>query len=164
VTELQIVFVAVLSALLVSVLLFTALAVRTALVLRSSEVGGGWLVRIGRASSRDAQRWAFVAHRATGVAVFAFLLLHVFDVALFSLSKARFDDVHQLYGTAPMRVFECLLLLAILFHTFNGLRLLLLDAVEVELAIARRLLHVVVVLTILVGAAASFVILRPEFV
>jgi succinate dehydrogenase / fumarate reductase cytochrome b subunit len=78
------------------------------------------------------QRWAFVAHRASGVAVFAFLTLHVFDVALYALSPARFDDVHELYGTAAMRVFECLLLFAILFHTLNGLRLVLLDVVEVQ--------------------------------
>ena len=64
------------------------------------------------------------------MAVFAFLLLHVFDVALFSISASRFDEVHRLYGTAGMRVFESLLLFAILFHAFNGLRLVLLDVAE----------------------------------
>ena len=60
-----------------------------------------------------------------GVAVFAFLLLHVLDVALYAISPARFDEVHELYGTTPLRVFECALLFAILFHTLNGLRLVL---------------------------------------
>jgi succinate dehydrogenase / fumarate reductase cytochrome b subunit len=102
-----------------------------------------------------------VAHRATGVAVFAFLLVHVLDVALVALSRRRFDEVHELYGTAPMRVFECLLLFAILFHTFNGLRLVLLDLAEVRAATARRLLHGAVALTAVAGSAASVVILRP---
>ena len=62
------------------------------------------------------QRWAFVAHRATGVAVFAFLCLHILDVGLYAVSAARFDDVHELYGTTPLRLFECALLFAILFH------------------------------------------------
>ncbi|MCP9484465.1 MAG: succinate dehydrogenase, cytochrome b556 subunit [Gaiellaceae bacterium MAG52_C11] len=160
-SALQVVFVAALTALLLGVVLFSAFTVRAALVVRPTTARGSWLVRIGRASNRDVQRWAFVAHRATGVAVFAFLLLHVFDVALFTLSPARFDDVHELYGTAPMRVFECLLFFAILFHTFNGLRLVLLDVAEIRLSTARRLLHVAVALTAVAGTAASVVILKP---
>lgn len=160
-TVLQLVFVAVLTALLASVVLFTASAVRATIVLRPTAARGGWLERIGRASDRDAQRWAYVAHRVTGVAVFAFLLLHVLDVALLAVSRERFDDVHELYGTAPMRVFECLLLYAILFHTFNGLRLVLLDAAEIRAATARRLLHLAVALTAVLGTAASLVILAP---
>jgi succinate dehydrogenase / fumarate reductase, cytochrome b subunit len=160
-SALQVVFVAALSAVLVGVVLFSAFTVRAALVVRPTTARGTWLARLGRASDRDFQRWAFVAHRVTGVGVFAFFLLHVFDVALYALSPARFDDVHELYGTAPMRIFECLLLFAILFHTFNGLRLVLLDVAEIRLATARRLLHVAVVLTAVVGIAASLVILKP---
>ena len=160
-SALQLVFVAALSALLAGVVVFTSFTIRVALTDRPTAARGRWLERIGRASDRDVQRWAFVAHRSTGVAVFAFLLLHVFDVALYAVSPARFDDVHELYGTAPMRVFECLLLFAILFHTFNGLRLVLLDVVEVQLSTARRLLHVALGLTASVGALASVVILKP---
>ncbi len=158
---LQLVFVTALTVLLLGVVLFAGVTVRIALIDRPTTPRGRWLERIGRAGDRDAQRWAFVAHRATGVAVFAFLALHVFDVALFTVSQERFDDVHELYGTTPMRVFECLLLFAILFHTLNGLRLMLLDVAEVRLATARRLLHVAVVLTAVLGTAASLVILRP---
>ena len=159
-TALQLVFVASLSALLAAVVLFTALTVRTALAARPA-AGVGWRERLGQAGDRDVQRWAFVAHRASGVAVFAFLVLHVFDVGLYALSPARFDDVHELYGTAGMRVFECLLLFAILFHTFNGLRLVLLDVAEIRAATARRLLPVSIALAAVLGAAASVVILEP---
>jgi succinate dehydrogenase / fumarate reductase cytochrome b subunit len=162
VTVLQAAFAVVLSLLLLAVLLFAAFSVRAAFILRSSGAGGGWLVRLGRARDRDVQRWAFVAHRVTGAAIFAFLLLHVLDVALVAVSAPRFDEVHSLYGSAPMRVFECLLLFAILFHTFNGLRLLLLDLAELDLAAARRLLHVAIALTVVAGTVAGIVILRPE--
>lgn len=160
-SALQTAFVLVLSVLLVSVVLFAVYAVRGALLIRSSVADGGWIGRIGRTRERDAQRWAFVAHRVTGVAIFAFLALHVFDVALFSVSSSHFDDVHRLYGTALMRVFESLLCVAILFHTFNGLRLVLLDVAEVGVVTARRLLHGSVVLTVVLGALAGVVILRP---
>ena len=72
-----------------------------------------------------------------------------------------FDDVHELYGTVPMRVFECLLLYAILFHTFNGLRLVLLDVAELRAHTARRLLQGAVVLSALVGTTAAVLILEP---
>jgi succinate dehydrogenase / fumarate reductase cytochrome b subunit len=160
-SALQLAFAVVLSALLAGVVLFTAFTVRVALTDRPTTGRGRWIARIGRASDRDVQRWAFVAHRATGVAVFAFLLLHVLDVALYAVSPARFDEVHDLYGSAPLRIFECLLLFAILFHTLNGLRLVLLDIVEIRPPAARRLLHVALGLTAITGALASFVILRP---
>jgi succinate dehydrogenase / fumarate reductase cytochrome b subunit len=62
-----------------------------------------------------------------------------------------------------MRVFETLLCAAILFHTFNGLRLVLLDVAELGVQTARRLLHTAVALTVVLGALAGVVILRPAF-
>lgn len=162
-SALQLAFAAALSTLLVGVLAFTAFTVRVALSERPTTVRGSWIERIGRARDRDVQRWAFLAHRATGVAVFAFLLLHVLDVALYAISPARFDEVHELYGTTALRVFECLLLFAILFHTLNGLRLVLLDVVDVREPRARMLLHVAVALTAITGSAASVVIMKPVF-
>lgn len=163
-SALQLAFALALSALLAGVVAFTAVTVRIAVAGRPTTARGSWLERIGRAGDRDAQRWAFVAHRTTGVAVFAFLALHVFDVALYAVSPVRFDEVHELYGTAPMRVFECLLLYGILFHTLNGLRLVLLDVVEIRATLARRLLHVAVGLTVAAGTAASVVIMKPVLV
>ena len=160
-SALQLAFAAALSTLLAGVLAFTAFTVRVALTDRPTTARGRWIERIGRASDRDVQRWAFLAHRATGVAVFAFLLLHVLDVALYAISPARFDEVQQLYGTTPLRVFECALLFAILFHTLNGLRLVLLDVVDVKTSTARRLLHVALALTAVAGVAASVVIMKP---
>jgi succinate dehydrogenase / fumarate reductase cytochrome b subunit len=109
----------------------------------------------------ELNRWAFYLHRLTGVAVFGFLCLHVVDVAIYALSPARFDEVHEVYGSAPMRVFECALLLAILFHTLNGLRLVAIDVADLGAAAARRLLGGVVALTGLLTVAGSAVILAP---
>ena len=58
-------------------------------------------------------------------------------------------------------MFECALLFAILFHTLNGLRLVLLDVVDVKTSTARRLLHVALALTAVAGVAASVVIMKP---
>lgn len=123
----------------------------------------GLLLRLARPSADrvEGNRWAFYAHRVSGFAIFAFLALHVLDVALYALSPAAFDEVHVLYGTAPMRVFECGLLFALLFHALNGLRLVAIDLWDLGVAAATRLLGLVALATAATGAAGSAVILAP---
>jgi succinate dehydrogenase / fumarate reductase cytochrome b subunit len=160
-SALQTAFAAALSVILVLVTAFTTFTVRSVIVARDSAARTGWVSRIGRASDRDTQRWAFVAHRTTGMAVFAFLLLHIVDVGLYAISPAWFDDVHALYSTSALRVFECLLLYAILFHALNGVRLIVLDLVGIGSRTAQRILTACVILSLLLGTAASIVILGP---
>jgi succinate dehydrogenase / fumarate reductase cytochrome b subunit len=119
--------------------------------------------RFGRspAERAEADRWAFYAHRLTGFAIFGFLMLHLMDVGLYAVSRHRYDDVHRIYGSVVLRVFECGLLFAILFHTFNGLRLLGIDLADLGVTASRRLLLIAVALTLLVGLAGSVVILKP---
>lgn len=117
----------------------------------------------GRAERAEANRWAFLLHRITGFAVLAFLCLHVLDVGLFALSASVYDDVHALYGSAVFRVFECGLLVALLFHALNGLRIVLIDVADLGPARALRALQVVVLLTLAAGLAGSVVILEPVF-
>jgi succinate dehydrogenase / fumarate reductase, cytochrome b subunit len=109
----------------------------------------------------ELNRWAFYAHRVSGAAIFAFLCLHVADVSLYSFSRTLFDDVHRLYGTLPMRAFECALLFAILFHTLNGLRVLAIDLADLGRQAATRALLGVTVVTLCLGVAGSVVILLP---
>jgi succinate dehydrogenase / fumarate reductase cytochrome b subunit len=108
-------------------------------------------------------RAAHLAHRITGFAIFAFLALHVLDVGLYSVSRRLYDGVQTLYGSAPLRVFECGLLVAVVFHTANGLRLLAIDAGRLSASASRRLLVAAVAITAAAGAAGSVLILAPLF-
>ena len=60
-----------------------------------------------------------------------------------------------------MRLFEVALLFAILFHTFNGLRLLAVDIADLGIIAARRLLTVAFWRTVILGAVGGAVILQP---
>ena len=71
-------------------------------------------------------QWAFVGHRVSGFLVFAFLLLHIVDVSLVRW-PAIYNDVHAVYGNILLRLFEVGLLFALLFHSLNGLRIVLVD-------------------------------------
>lgn len=105
-------------------------------------------------------QWAFLAHRITGVLVFCFLLLHIVDVSL-TRWPATYDEVHRLYGNVLLRVFEVGLLFALLFHSFNGLRVAAVDLFPGALRNQRRLLGWVVALTMAAGVPGGFVIMRP---
>jgi succinate dehydrogenase / fumarate reductase cytochrome b subunit len=165
-SAIQLVFVILLAGVLVAVALVAVTMVRSAL----ATDGGPYPTRalLGRMlrtpeDRAEAHRWAWYLHRITGLAVFGFLCLHVLDVGAFTVSHGLYDNLHRIYGSWPMRVFESTLLGAILFHTFNGLRILAIDVADLGTVAARRLLGVAVVLTVVLTIAGAVVILAPVF-
>jgi succinate dehydrogenase / fumarate reductase, cytochrome b subunit len=160
VTPAQLAFLAGLVLVLSSVSAYSVLVVATA-ARRGRTLGVG---PFGRSLDHSPLgRAAFLTHRVTGFGVFAFLCLHVLDVSLYGFSPRLYDEVHALYGMAPMRLFECGLLFAILFHATNGIRLLAVDLVPLSARWSRRLLHVVVVVSGAGSVAGSALILAPLF-
>ena len=107
-----------------------------------------------------AGQWAFVGHRVSGFLVFMFLLLHIVDVSLLRW-PATYDQVHRLYGNVLLRLFEVGLLFALLFHSFNGLRIVAVDFFPEAVRNQRRLLQAVVALTLLAGVPGGVVIMWP---
>lgn len=155
-------FLVALAAVLAAVGWFAAVMVRAAL-----RADGGprptraLVARMLRTPEERAElnRWAFYLHRISGVAIFGFLCLHILDVGTYTVSRGLYDELHGVYGSLPMRIFESTLLAAILFHTFNGLRILAIDAADLGAVAASRALGGVVALTVVLGAAGSVVIL-----
>jgi len=106
-------------------------------------------------------QWAFVTHRVSGFLVFMFLLLHIVDVSLVNADVDLYDEVHALYGNILLRLFECGLLLALLFHSLNGLRIVIVDFFPRAVANEQMLTTGVVALTLLAGIPGSLIILWP---
>jgi succinate dehydrogenase / fumarate reductase cytochrome b subunit len=71
--------------------------------------------------------WSWVLHRITGVAIFFFLLVHILDTALVRVSPDAYNAVISSYQTPIMGLGETGLVAAIVFHAFNGLRIILID-------------------------------------
>ena len=71
--------------------------------------------------------WSWVLHRITGVAIFFFLLVHVLDTSLVRVSPEACNAVIGTYQTPIMGLGEVALVGAIVFHAFNGLRVILVD-------------------------------------
>ena len=105
-------------------------------------------------------QWAFLAHRISGFLVFFFLLLHVVDVGLVR-SPRLYNEVHRVYGNVLLRAFEVGLLFALLYHSLNGIRIVLVDLFPGAVANERRLLAAVVALTAVAGVPGAWVIMQP---
>ncbi len=90
--------------------------------------------------------WSWVLHRITGVAIFFFLLVHVLDTALVRVSPEAYNAVIGTYQTPIMGLGEVALVGAIVFHAFNGLRVILVDFWSWATRHQRFLFYVVVVL------------------
>lgn len=71
--------------------------------------------------------WSWVLHRITGVVLFFFLLVHVLDTGLVRVSPEAYDVVIATYKNPIVGLAEVGLVGAFLFHSLNGLRVILVD-------------------------------------
>lgn len=163
-TAAQLAFLAALALITLGIVVYSAVVIgRASRNIGVRPVAGNLIRRLGRSPLErpDIFPWAFYAHRISGLAIFAFLALHLVDVGLYAISAELYDEVHIVYGTSFMRVFESVLFLGILFHTLNGLRLLSIDFLDVGPSAVSRSLTIVTLLSILGGLAGAAIILAP---
>ncbi len=71
--------------------------------------------------------WTWVAHRITGVAIFFFLFAHVIDVAMVRVSAEAWNTAIATYQNPVVGLMELGLVAAVVFHAFNGLRIIAVD-------------------------------------
>jgi succinate dehydrogenase / fumarate reductase cytochrome b subunit len=90
------------------------------------------LLRLQRSAPGPAYRggvgqWSWAAHRITGVGVVAFLFGHIIDTFAAGFGPAAYDDTIRLYKLWWFKPFEVMLIGAVIYHAFNGLRIILFD-------------------------------------
>ncbi len=73
--------------------------------------------------------WAWILHRITGLGLVFYILLHTILMGVSLLSgKEGFDaTLSVLMGNPVFELLDALLLGAVLYHGFNGIRILLFD-------------------------------------
>ncbi len=103
--------------------------------------------------------WAF--HRISGVAVWAFILLHVLDIWLAKANAGLYNDLLSLYASPAGRVLEVLLGAALLYHALNGLRIIVMDFWPATTIFYRQLWYACWVVLFVVGIPGAYVILNP---
>jgi succinate dehydrogenase / fumarate reductase, cytochrome b subunit len=105
--------------------------------------------------------WAF--HRISGVAIWAFVVLHVVDIYLVGGDPKAYNELLQIYGSPIGRVGETLLGAALLYHALNGLRIIVMDFWPRFARYHRQLWYLNWVIFVIVGSIVSVRILGPIF-
>lgn len=94
----------------------------------------------------DPGMWSWVLHRITGVTIFFFLFVHVLDTAVIRVDEAQYDAIIATYQTPIIGLMEIGLVFCLLYHAFNGVRIILVDFWSKGAKYQRQMLWVVLVI------------------
>lgn len=100
--------------------------------------------------------WLF--HRLSGLALSAYLVVHIYDLRAAQRSAQSFTEALAVFQTPFWKVMDLLLVAAVLYHTLNGIRILLFD-VNWAIKYQRQLFWVAFVLTIGILAFSTVMVL-----
>ena len=96
--------------------------------------------------------WSWVGHRVTGVVIFVYFHVDVLDTAKVPVDSGGDLAINSTSQTPWMALGETGLVAAILFHAFNGLRLILVDFWKQGTKYQRQMLWGVLILWVIVFA------------
>jgi len=72
-------------------------------------------------------QWSWALHRLTGIGVLLFLFAHILDTALIILGPTLYNKIIALYRLPLFGFAEIGLFAAVLYHSFNGVRICVID-------------------------------------
>lgn len=106
--------------------------------------------------------WAFVLHRITGISLIIYLLMHICVISTSLQGSKSFDMLLAKLTTPTFIVADLALLAAVLFHGFNGIRIVLFD---LGIGIRhQKLIFWIIILIAAIGWFYSFNITLPYII
>ncbi|MGN2641476.1 succinate dehydrogenase, cytochrome b556 subunit [Nocardia takedensis] len=102
----------------------------------------------------DPGMWSWALHRITGVTIFFFLFVHVLDTALVRVSPATYNEAIETYKSPIVALMEMGLVVCVLFHALNGVRVILVDFWSKGPKYQRLMLWIVLGVLVLLAAPA----------
>jgi len=106
--------------------------------------------------NRSVNLISFLFMRLTGISLSIFLFLHIWTIGQVQKGNDSFNEAMNAYNNLAGWILEYLLLLAVLYHMFNGLRLIIADFCNLTER-QKGLLWIVVVIVAIVASASLFV-------
>jgi succinate dehydrogenase / fumarate reductase cytochrome b subunit len=107
--------------------------------------------------------WSWLLHRVTGLGVLLFLLVHIVDISLLNFGPKVYNEGIALFGTTIVRILSLALIGALLYHAFNGVRIILIDFWPRGARYQRIMFATVMVLTIVCFLPMAYFVMAPVF-
>jgi succinate dehydrogenase / fumarate reductase cytochrome b subunit len=122
-------------------------------------------VREGRSPvyTGDTGQYAWVLHRASGIGILFFLIVHIVDIMLIGLGRDVYDHTVEFYANPFIVPMEVLLVGAVIYHLLNGLRIVAVNFSSTGPSRSTQYFWWVMAGTVLLTIPSAIVILVNEF-
>ncbi len=108
-------------------------------------------------------QWSWMFHRITGVGVLVFLCLHILDTFLIVLGPEHYNAIIAWYRHPVFRVSEVGLFACVLYHSLNGVRIILFEAWTGLVRWHRQMFYVQMAIFAVCMLPVTYLMLRPVF-
>lgn len=107
--------------------------------------------------------WTWILHRATGLGILLFLIIHVVETATVIYWPQLYEGFLDTYKSAFFRFAEVLIFFSVVYHALNGTRIIVQDFWPLAMRRQRQLAWAAGGLTVLVMIPITFLMIRPLF-
>ena len=107
--------------------------------------------------------WSWLLHRITGLGVLLFLLVHIVDITLIGFGPKVYNDSIAIFSLPFVRVVSLALIASVLYHAFNGVRIIIVDFWPNGYNYQRALFYTALALSIICFIPMAFFVMAPVF-
>lgn len=102
--------------------------------------------------------WAWILHRLSGLGLIFYLTLHIWVINTLTLGEETFNDVAAFLNSPLFKLLEVGLWGIILFHAFNGVRIVIVDFFKGSL-FHKKLFFVMIAIAFVLWAIGSYMLI-----
>jgi succinate dehydrogenase / fumarate reductase cytochrome b subunit len=82
---------------------------------------------VGAGNWKGVGMWAWLLHRVSGLVILGYLFVHIDVISQGQGGAAGFDEMFETFETPLFVLLDLLLVAAVLYHLWNGVRVLIFD-------------------------------------
>ncbi len=102
--------------------------------------------------------WAWILHRLSGLALIFYLTLHIWVINTLTKGPEKFDSLTQFLSSPLFKLLEVGLWGVILYHAFNGIRVVIVDFFKGSL-VHKKLFVVLIAIAFVLWALGSYMLI-----
>lgn len=102
--------------------------------------------------------WAWILHRLSGLALIFYLCIHIWVINTLTLGPDKFESVMRFLNGPLFKLLEVGLWGVIMFHAFNGVRIVIVDFFMGSLY-HKKLFYLLIVIAAILWVIGSYIVL-----
>ena len=102
--------------------------------------------------------WAWILHRLSGLALVFYITLHIWVINTLTQGPEKFDTIMNFLNSPLFKYLEVGLWGIILFHAFNGVRIIIVDFFKGSFA-QKKIFFLLIAIAFIMWATGSYIII-----